>query len=198
MKFKGIGLFLLVLLIFLTVSAVYSEDTGDIDLNNTVYVNNSYTGDLEDGSAIHPFKTVQDGVANLINQSKSNIFIADGEYEINSALSFRNNTINIIGEYNVTLNAKGNSNIFTFTDGSYTISNIIFLNGRGLEKDDITYGGAIFINSSNANEFDPKAVEEPLVYTNVLIKNCVFSNNTALRGGAIFGNYSDIALEENL
>ena len=198
MKFKGIGLFLLVLLIFLTVSAVYSEDTGDIDLNNTVYVNNSYTGDLEDGSADHPFKTVQDGVANLINHSKSNIFIADGEYEINSALSFRNNTINIIGEYNVTLNAVGNSNIFTFTDGSYTISNIIFLNGRGLEKDDITYGGAIFINSSNADEFDPKAVEEPLVYTNVLIKNCVFYNNTAERGGAIFGNYSDTALEENL
>lgn len=201
-KTKKILLILLVALVFFSVSGVNAEDTdvtsNDIDLNDCIYVNNSYTGDLEDGSIEHPYKTVESGIDNLINQSKTNIIIANGEYEIDGPIVVENYTMNIIGEGNVTLNAGGNSNIFVFVDGLYTITNVQFINGVGVElAEDLSYGGAIYISISHA-KFIESILNNTINYPNLLLKNCVFRNNSATYGGAIYGNYSTILMENVL
>ena len=58
-----------------------------------------------------------------------------------------------------------------------TLNNIIFKNGKGLETendDTNTYGGVVFIDS--------------LEGLTVNITSCIFENNTADNGGAIFAN----------
>ena len=201
-KTKKILLFLLVAVVLFSVSSVNAEDTdvtsNDIDLNDCIYVNNSYTGDLEDGSVEHPYKTVDAGIDNLINQSKTNIIIAHGEYEIDGPIVIENYTMNIIGKGNVTLNACGTSNIFTFVDGDYTITNIKFINGAGVKVGgEISYGGAIYIGISPA-KFIESILNNTINYPNLLLKNCVFRNNSATYGGAIYGNYSTILMENVL
>ncbi len=201
-KTKKILLFLLVALVFFSVSCVNAEDTdvtsNDIDLNDCVYVNNSYTGDLEDGSIEHPYKTVESGIDNLINQSKTNIIIANGEYEIDGPIVVENYTMNIIGEEDVTLNAGGNSNIFAFIDGLYTITNVQFINGVGVElAEDLSYGGAIYISISQA-KFIESLLNNTINYPGLLLTNCIFRNNSATYGGAVYGNYSTIFMENVL
>ena len=190
-----LSILILVSLNFATASenltdADYTFDLNNLTSSNTVFINNSYNGNVEDGSQAHPYKTINTGINNAIKNSKPNIYIANGEYNINKVITVRDSTLNIIGESNnVILNANGNSNFFKFLDGSYSLYNLILANGEPTSnrRDSLTYGGAIYINASGDGGYKYRKQTLPFELFSLKIVNCVFKNNQADYGGAIYG-----------
>lgn len=86
-----------------------------------------------------------------------------------------------INGHGFTINGKNSARMFTITGYGYekvTLNNIIFKNGKGLENEaDSTGadGGVVFIYTQDVT---------------VNITSCIFENNTANNGGAIYGGYS--------
>lgn len=176
-------------------SPAYRTNT---DYTNTIYINNSYTGNIEDGSQNHPYKTLTNGLNNLPRRTPTNIYIANGEYNVSKVITIRDSTLTITGEStNVILNGMGKTAVFKFLDGTYTISNIKFINGNGIKNrgEDFTYGGAIFINASGEGGYVENGRKIPLEYFTLNINNCIFTNNYADEGGAIFGENGYITIK---
>ena len=193
MKFSRLLIILFFTIIFF-VNVAASENLNSTDFNltsdNTIFVNSSYVGWFEDGSQAHPYKSVSNGV-NAISKhsSKSNLCIAEGEYKISKALTFRNN-VNIIGSGdNVILNAKGLSTVFKFYQGTYSISNIKITNANAMISHSSSDGAAIFINSSYVSN---RWVS--LDVFSLIIRNCVFENNSGYNGGAIYAGNGNLTI----
>ena len=170
-------------------------DTSFINFNtelndsNTIYVNSSYTGDIENGTQSNPFKSIQGGF-NLLSQynnAKSILFIANGNYNISNTIYIYtdgNNNINnftIIGQssQNTVINGNAKQILYISRSSSYSIVktvnifNLTFTNGLNHQ------GGAI--HSS---------------YTYLNLINTIFKNNSATgisstnpgEGGAVYND----------
>ncbi len=161
--------------------------------DNTIYINNSYTG-IETGTQFQPYTTLNNGFIALNNETntKSNVYIANGIYNINDTIIINKN-LTITGEsqgntiisggnqyqiFNITQESTVNVNNLTFTlanatngaailnNGNLSITNATFLNNSAIEN-----GGAIY-NTGTLN-----------------ITSSSFINNSAIEnGGAIINN----------
>ena len=196
----------ILILIFLTLNIASAEDNITDNTNyqitntNTIYINNSYHGNIEDGSQNHPYKNINTGINTAIKNSKPNIYIANGEYTINRPITIRNSNINIIGEStNVILNAKTTTNFFKLNTGNYTIHNITFTNGEATSNRgySTTYGGAILINATGDGGYTYRKQTLPFDLFSLKITNCIFKNNYADYGGAIYGSNGNIIIKDS-
>ena len=155
-------------------------DTNFTNLNvtfsdsNTIFVNASYTGSVESGTRVNPFKTLDSAYAQFINSSntKTNIFLANGFYRVTRLMTINKN-LNFVGEstLNTIVSGQNSKQIFYIsppaTYGAVSpfvnIFNLTIMNGISY------YGGAIYINESGAN-----------------IVNVNFINNTARNSTASY------------
>ena len=135
--------------------------------SNTIFVNASYLGSVESGTRDNPYKTLIAAYNNFTSSSntKTNIFLANGIYTVNSIMTISKN-LNLIGES--TLNTIIRSNdiyqILKITPPrTYgAVSPFVNIFNLTFTKGHADYGGAIYINESGAN-----------------IVNVNFVNNTA-------------------
>ena len=139
---------------------------------NTIFVNNSYTGIEMDGTKSKPFKSLSDGFNQLSRYyEKTNLFIADGYYNVSSEISIYK-SINIIGEntQNTIISGLNKFNIFRIPSSNLVVNIINLTLTNGLSNK----GGAVYVSQSSLN-----------------IINTVFSNNRARNngeGGALYNN----------
>lgn len=90
---------------------------------NTVYVDSSYLGGVEDGSQSSPYKTIGDAVANAANDST--IYIADGIYEESSKISL-DKSLSFIGQSNnVVISSSATNGLFECIESNV---NLVFMN----------------------------------------------------------------------
>ena len=139
---------------------------------NTIYVNASYTGDVENGTLLNPFKSFSDKFRQLLQTgSKTNVFIAKGSYNISSNINIYR-SCNIIGEnlQKTIINGSDASNIFYISGQNILVNLINITLTNGLSNQ----GGAIYVYKSGLN-----------------IINVSFYNNHAngnYKGGAIYND----------
>ena len=196
----------------------------DFNLNNenTIYVNASYSGSTENGTMENPYKTIKnayDAFRNSAN-AKVNIYLAEGTYRVTGRMTITKN-LNLIGEnlLNTIIDCNDYEAFYITPQSSYNavsplvnIFNLTFTNGSSY------YGGAIYINESAVNFVNTifrnnKAVERGYysstypasggaIYNDkgfVRIYNSIFVNNTAKGtydsyAGAIFNDMGEITI----
>ena len=199
MKIKFIALLSILLLLVIVIPASVAMDngtvvaTGDGDnlssadediLDTDYYFDASIENDSGDGSIYNPYKEL---TVNRIN-SNSVIHLASGEYTLDYKLTVNN--VTFIGES--AKNTIVNNAIFTVSK-SLTIYNVTFVgssitdnvkfsayNSIFRESYSTIYGGVI---SSNGGE--------------ITLKNCTFSDNVAVCGGAIYINNGLLDIEDS-
>ena len=176
-------------------SSTYNNDLPDLDTSfsqveitcsdeNTIFVNGSYDGGEPDGTQLKPYKNIADAFNqfNSYSNTRNNIFIAEGNYNISSAL-YLYKSVNVIGEnpQNTVISGSNASNIF-YISGSNILVNVINLTlANGLSNQ----GGAIYVYKSHLN-----------------VINTIFSNNNVHdtssdfpgKGGAICNNASFVKI----
>lgn len=157
---------LIILILFLSVSAVYAEDNATDTLNQSI----------DDAELTSPEETKTfDDIQICINKAStySTIFLegtyksSDREIEISKDITLEG----ING--GATLDGDFASRILTIHSSRVTLNNLNFINAESTD-----FGGAINIHCDNAN---------------APINNCTFLNNTAKDGGGIYA-YGDINL----
>ena len=165
-------------------------DTDFIDLdvtlsnNNTIYVNGSYTGSTESGTQEAPYKSVNTAFGKLTN-TKKNLFIAEGSYELSSYLSVTR-SVNIIGEnaLNTILSIKTSSELL-FVKSNNLLVNIFNLT---FTKGSSDSGGAIYSNRSTVN------IVNSIFKENSAIEKSTYYSTYYACGGAIFNEAGDMRL----
>ena len=145
---------------------------------NTIFVNGSYDGAEQDGTQSKPYKSLTDGFSQFFNyyNTRTNIFIAEGSYNISSSV-YMYKSVNIIGEnpQNTIIDGLNRTLLFSFS-GSNALVNIINLT---LANGSNPLGGAIYVSRT---------------YLNII--NSIFSNNKAYyanenftgNGGALYND----------
>ena len=179
----------------------------------TIFVNGSYTGEEEDGTQLKPFKSLSEGLNKLAGSyNKTNIFIAEGSYNISSRFNIYK-SMNIIGEnpQNTIIDGLNQSGIF-YISGSNIALNIINLTlANGLNYQ----GGAIYVSKSSLNiintvfynnrvhdSSESDGGEGGAIYNNagfIKIYNSTFLNNSiygkySKYGGAIYNNLGELSV----
>ena len=153
-------------------SSSYNNDLPDLDTSfsqmeiicsdeNTIFVNGSYTGEECNGTQLKPYKNLTEAFNqfNSYSNTKNNIFLAEGNYNISSTF-YLYKSANFIGEnpQNTIINGLNSSNI-CYISGSNILVNILNLTlANGLSNQ----GGGIYVSKSSLN-----------------IINTIFSNNSA-------------------
>ena len=181
---KKVFIIVLLLLCLIPTSFAISDD-GE-NLTSYDYYFNASAMEDGDGSFEKPFKNLENNVrVHSVN------YIANGEYSLSEDLLISD--VSFIGEDSskTIINCHGcvlnNSKIInlkniTLSDftiinkGTLTAENTIFSNGYALsiDKYENSYGGAIYTPYNNTKTFT------------VTIDNCIFENNYAEYGGAIY------------
>lgn len=180
---------------------------------NTIFVNCSYTGNDQDGTQSKPYNSLLGGFNSLNSwdNEKSNIFIAEGSYNISYSLSI-SKSVNIIGEnsQNTIINGLNRTLLFYINSGLLVnIINLTLANGSNPQ------GGAIRVCQSNLNLinsifYDNHAYdvsqdstgEGGAIYNDagfVRIYNSTFLNNYAYGkyskyGGVIYNNLGELSI----
>ena len=116
---------------------------------NTVYVNASYDGELENGTYLNPYKSLDAAIASLssTHRSASALYLANGLYTLSNQLSVPK-TFYIVGESaEDTIISSNRHLIFSIVGSRYVFSifNLTLTGGK------YHYGGAIYINQSTVN-----------------------------------------------
>ena len=159
---------------------------GDVLKASNDYYFNASAEDDGDGSIDNPFKFL---TADRI-KSNCNIYLANGEYQLNSPKSIEK--VNICGndvektiiQYNgvgFTVSSSLTIQNVTFLDmsitnyGDITANNTVFSYGSGSRPDRYgnNFGGAIYSHEDYSN-------------AHVTLNNCTFEHNFAVYGGAIY------------
>ena len=166
---------------------------------NTIFVNCSYTGEDQDGTQSKPYRFLMDGFSQFFRYSntRTNIFIAEGSYNVSSSVHI-SKSVNIIGEnpQNTIIDGLNKTLIFSFS-GSNALVNIINLT---LANGSNPQGGAIHISRTYLNIINSIFCNNKAYYVNenatgkggalyndagfVKIYNSTFTDNS------IYGNYS--------
>ena len=127
---------------------------------NTIYVSNVESEGS--GSQDNPYNSVSTAVENFNSSKNSNIYIKNGNYEINSQIDL-NKDLTIIGEskQGTVLDAQNQNSIFKISkDSTINLINLTLKNAKS---------SAIFLDA--------------YTYSNVYVDNCIFENN---EGSAIY------------
>jgi len=157
---------LIILILFLSVSAVYAEDNATDTLNQSI--------DDAELTAPEETKTFED-IQSYINKAPANstIFL-EGTYKSSGSEIIISKDITLEGiNGRATLDGDFTSGIININSCRVTLNNLNFINAESTD-----FGGAINIHCDNAN---------------ASINNCTFLNNTAKDGGGIYA-YGDINL----
>ncbi len=146
---------------------IESQDESDTQETETEVTSNT-TNSSPISSKTNP-KTFED-IQNLIDKATAGSTIKlSGTYIGNSKEITINKALTIKGvDGKATLNAKGLSRIFNIKAKGVILENLNLINGKS------DNGGAIYAKSRNSKTYCVK------------INKCVFKNNTAKRGGAIY------------
>lgn len=148
----------------------YHEEN-DITEKETIYVDGKLGNDNNYGTETNPFKTIK-AAANYINSKEKGLYkiiVSEGTYNENNITI--NNSVNLIGNGNVTIDGESKNNIILLKSSNLYIESINFINGQAKENSN---GGAIYSQG------------------NLTLQNCRFTNNKAKDGGAIYGTYVTI------
>ena len=143
--------------------------------SNTIFVNGSYTGSVESGTRANPYKTFNAAFNQFAASSntKTNIFLANGVYFINSTKTIGKN-LNLVGESALNTIISGNDRYQLFKISPYgLVSPFVNVFNLTLTGGTSYYGGAIYINESGAN-----------------FVNVNFINNTARNSSFLDSSYS--------
>ena len=157
-------------------------DYNDLNANSdTIYVNGSYKGSSELGTIANPYKTINKAMNAILNSSKTNLYIANGEYTISGAMdvfddykAMGDSYINIIGESKngVSINCN-DACLFNFNNFIANIYNLTVFNGFSNTNNTI-------INS---------------IYSKVSLYDVIFRNNYAeTPGGILLSRDGDLSL----
>ena len=179
----------------ISISKSVTLETSDMtnmlnEKNDVVYVNS--TGSNEgSGTADNPVKTIQDAL-NLVNDGGT-IYLTgkfSGEGNYNITLDSTPDRINFIGVEDATIDGNYSNSFATINTGTYTFSNIAFIN-HYKTGDDEQFGG-VFYSEEGKLTFNSCLFENNTVYGvnkgnggaidssgELTITNCIFINNTA-------------------
>ena len=157
-KYKVASIFL-ILLVIITINSVCASEVG----NDTI------------SSADSPSQEIVATNEKMILGDNGDVNAFQDKYDAGNIIELENNytfSEEFVIDKDVTINgngfsikASGENRIFTINEARVILNNITFLNGNPLDV-----GGSIWINPSS----------------DVEINNCVFKNNSALDGGAIY------------
>lgn len=210
MKKKTIILTLCLVLLFLSANTLYAADDGaDVStglthnvskqvvktdtqktLNDIVYVDANSKSKTEDGTKKSPYKTISDDNLEKISD-KSTVYVSKGTYNLQSLTI--NKSISFVGENtnNVIFTSNEKSSIFTVEKDA----NVNFINFtvRDFSSDTsaaITNNGNLIIENlylaSNIGTTRSTKGGSILNNGDLTVKNCIFENNTASWGAAIY------------
>ncbi|WP_276955326.1 Ig-like domain repeat protein [Methanobrevibacter woesei] len=145
--------------VYMTNDKVIST-SGEVTLanDNTVYVNGSYSGDIEDGSQVNPYKTISSAVENAADGSK--IYIANGIYD-DRGMDIEK-SLSIVGESQDVIISPSTSGYVFFGSGE---SNLLFSN---ITFKDVTAGNYAVVRGGGSG--------------NITIEDCNFYNCSAKYG----------------
>ena len=146
----------------------FAHFDSELDDSNIIYVNSSYDGELENGTRLNPYKSIETGFNSLFASSntKSILFIANGVYDLNDQIKFytnRNSVKNytIIGESSLNTILNGNEGIFYINGYASSIKTVNIFN-LTLANGHYHSGGAIYST-----------------YTYLNLINLIFKDNSA-------------------
>ena len=163
--------------------------------NNVIYVNNSYTGDTEDGSENNPYRSISDAVNKSSNGGT--IYIANGNYNINSKISIpENRNLSIIGQSkdNVLITSSAINPIFELIEENSTLYffNLTFSNISSGNYAVLKIGGnsPVTIEDCIFKDYESKYGAIHL-YTNseATVNNCSFINGKCSKTGGVGSIY---------
>lgn len=147
--------------------------------NQIIYLNNTYYN--------------WDGTINITND---NVIIYGG-FKPASGDGWDGNTSTLDGFGHLIMNITGNNVKLvgikfingTSSDGGalYVKNNVVIENCEFINNTATSKGGAIFVANPVASQSDvnPDIYANPVTYS-ISLKNCLFENNTALQGGAVY------------
>lgn len=209
MKLSKNKFLLLICLIFLIlgINAVNAEDLenrGDtsnvVSFNveststSVIYVNNSYSGGVEDGSLSSPYKTIESAVSNAANGSE--IYIANGDYIESGEISL-DKSLSFIGEsQNVNISSSSTEPLFSLTEDGVNLvfSNLTFKNiNGGTSFSAIRIGGDGTLEMSNCNFYNCSGKYGAIqIWTTstAVIDNCKFQNISSTKTGGAGAIYT--------
>lgn len=143
---------------------IYAFDTSSLLDNETVYLNESYTGSDEKGTLENPYKDINNATNALLSSNKTNLFIANGNYKINNHFDVDSKNINIIGESasGVTINCN-NTTYLQFIKSNSNICDLTIYNSYSTGEDAVIW----------------------TELSNITLCNVVFTNNLANSYGGI-------------
>ena len=170
---------LMLILFFISLSAVSAEDMHQIDNDlNEIETNNSYeTLNTIDEAEVNDLTANTNSFSELSNQIKK--AQAGDTIELDADYISEGDAIRI--SKSITLDGKGHTLdanhypraiIIPSNTANVVIKNIVFINGESITNG----GGALFANTGSYN---------------LIIDNCTFKNNKAPSGGAIYINQGD-------
>lgn len=197
LKFSKMSIILMIfiLLIFMSPALAVDNETADAvnasiveePLATDIYVNAS-NSDVGDGSFDNPYRNLE----NVKIEKDSVVHLTDGNYSYKSFRSLNNvtiigqsmnNTIISCNRLEITSNILILKNLTiigaTFKNqGDFTAENVIFRNsvGHALDEYGNSYGGSIYTSYKQDDE----------KHHLISLTNCIFLNNTAEYGGAIY------------
>ena len=209
MKLSKNKFLLLICLIFLIlgINAVNAEDlenrgdTSDVVSFNVeststsvIYVNNSYSGGVEDGSLSSPYKTIESAVSNAANGSE--IYVANGDYIESGEISL-DKSLSFIGEsQNVNISSSSTEPLFSLTEDGVNLvfSNLTFKNiNGGTSFSAIRIGGDGTLEMSNCNFYNCSGKYGAIqIWTTstAVIDNCKFQNISSTKTGGAGAIYT--------
>lgn len=186
-------------ILFIIPVSFASEITNDTELtddgitvdNNTIYVSN---GENEgSGSQDDPYNSVANAVGNFNSSKNSNIYINNGNYEINSQIEL-DKDLTIIGQSRegTVLDAQNQNSIFKVSsDSKVNLVNLTLKNAKSsaILLDSYTYSN-VFIDNCIFEDNDGGAIYYKATYTSatttIEVKDSLFKNNRNADGGAIY------------
>lgn len=165
---------------------IYSTFQDNNLTTNDYYFDSNIENDTGNGSITNPYKEIN----SYRLKDNSIIHLANGEYNLESAVSRSNLTIigqdsskTILTQRSISVSSSLTlinltlCNVPITNSGNITATNTIFSNSHS------TYGGAI--NSKNLNSY-------------IILNNCTFVNNYATYGGAIYIIGGHLNIEDSL
>lgn len=150
------------------------DNSGNLTVNNCIFINNSASGDA--GGAIF-----SDGDINVNNCTFEN---NSAESNGGSIATTGNSTIN---NSKFTENQAGYGGGAIYNEGKSTISNSTFINNPGYYYGNVWNLGSMTINNSLFKDTETFFGGGVSSFDNITVKNCEFINNTGIiSGGGIF------------
>ena len=171
------------------IQSLASDGSNDIlrDLGTTIYVDSSYSGENENGSADAPYKKISSAVSSA--NGGENIFIKNGEYSESSKISPAV-SMNFVGESQdgVIINSTSTNSLFEMTENGIVLSfnNLTFKDIAFNINAPIKIGGNSDVNINNCSFINCSSKLGSIhLYTKATatVSNCKIENSKCTKSG---------------